>query len=156
MNGSKLKLRSRFPCAAADDPAGESGQMAVEFAVVVPVVLIVMVIIIDTMVFMSECARFDQLAPQHIIARAVSPGRDGYGQDARTAAIQAALSADFERQGSSVSVSAEDAGAFMASMTVYRCTFKFAPWPLSMAGAPATLEHTCILAVDPYTPGELL
>ncbi len=134
----------------------ESGQTAVEFAVVTPVILIIMVIIIDGMVFMSECARFDQLAPQHIIAYAVSPSRDGYAQDSRTTAIQGALNKDFEKQGSSVTVTAEDAGAVLASMTVYRCTFKFTPWPLSAAGAPAALEHTCTLAVDPYTPGELL
>ncbi len=134
----------------------EDGQMAVEFAVVIPVVLIIMVIIVDAMVFMSECSRFDQLAPQYVIAYAVSPGRDGYAQDSRIGAIQAALSKDFEKQGSSVSVNTEDAGAALASMTVFHCTFRFAPWPLSIAGAPATLEHTCSLAVDPYTPGELL
>lgn len=134
----------------------ERGQMAVELAVVIPIIMIVMVIVIDMMVFASECARFDQLAPQKVIALASSPGRDGYDASSRASAVQNALAADFGKRGSSVSVSTEDASMPLASMTIYHCTFKFAPWPLSVADAPATIEHTCSFAIDPYTPGELL
>ena len=134
----------------------ENGQTAVEFAVVIPIVLIVMVIIIDAMVFISECARFDQLVPQRIISLAVSPSRDSYDPGARIAAVQASLNSDFEKQGASVQVTTEDAHAPFASMTIYRCTFRFTPWPLPANNALAYLEHTCSFAVDPYTPGELL
>ena len=134
----------------------ESGQMAVELAVVLPTLLVVLVIIIDGLVFASECARFDQLAPQRVISLAVSPAKDGYDSGARSAAVQAALEADFARKGSSVSVSCEDAGVPLASMTTYHCTFRFTPWPLSAAGAPAALTHSCDFSIDPYTPGELL
>lgn len=135
---------------------GEDGQMVVELAVILPVLLIVLVIALDSLVFASECARFDQLAPQHVIALASSPAKDGYALDARGAAVEAALTADFSRKGSSVSVSCEDAGMPFSSMSVIRCTFRFSPWPLSAAGAPAALEHVCCIAIDPYTPGELL
>ena len=81
---------------------------------------------------------------------------DGYDAGVRVDAIQAALEEDFAKNGSSVEVSCEDAGMALASMATYRCTFRFAPWPLSIAGAPALLEHECSIAVDPYTPGELL
>lgn len=130
--------------------------MAVELAVITPVILIVLVIAVDMLVFAGECARFDHVAPQRIIAHATSPPADSYDAESRVAAIQSALAEDFARNGSSITVSCEDAGALLASMAVYRCTFRFAPWPLSVAGAPALLEHECSVAVDPYTPGELL
>lgn len=134
----------------------EGGQMAVELAVIMPVILIVLVIAIDMLVFAGECARFDHIAPQRVLAQAVSAPVDGYAGDARVAAIQSALEGDFTKNGSSVEVGCEDAGVVLSSMVVYRCTFRFAPWPLSIAGAPALLEHSCSVAVDPYTPGELL
>ncbi len=130
--------------------------MVVELAVILPVLLIALVIAIDSLVFASECARFDQLAPQHVIALATSPSKDGYASDARTAAVQTALETDFSRKGSSVIVTCEDARVPLSSMSVYQCVFRFSPWPLSVAGAPASLEHVCAIAVDPYTPGELL
>ena len=134
----------------------EKGQMAVELAVVVPVILLIMVITVDALVFTSECARFDHLACQRILACATSPGKTGYALDSRAAAVQSALEADFAKNGSSVEVSVEDAGVPLASMNVFQCTFRFSPWPLSTAGAPLTLDHSCCLAIDPYTPGELL
>lgn len=135
---------------------GEGGQMAVELAIVAPVILVVLVIVIDMLVFAGECARFDHVAPQRVLAHAASAPMDGYDAGVRVDAIQAALEEDFAKNGSSVEVSCEDAGAALASMTVYRCALRFAPWPLSVAGAPALLEHECSIAVDPYTPGELL
>lgn len=137
-------------------PHHEDGQMAVELAVITPVILIVLVIAVDMLVFAGECARFDHIAPQHIIAQATSAPMDGYAGDARVGTIQSALEADFAKNGSSIEVSCEDAGMALASMAVYHCTFRFAPWPLSIAGAPTVLEHECSIAVDPYTPGELL
>ena len=134
----------------------EHGQMAVELAVVMPVILIMLVMAVDMLVFAGECARFDHIAPQRVLAQAASAPIDGYELGARTAAIRAALESDFAKEGSSIEVSYEDAGVALASMSVYRCTFRFAPWPLSIAGAPALLEHECNIAVDPYTPGELL
>lgn len=134
----------------------EHGQMAVELAVVMPVILIVLVIAVDMLVFAGECARFDHIAPQRVLAQAASAPMDGYELGARTAAIRTALESDFAKEGSSIEVSYEDAGVALASISVYRCTFRFAPWPLSIAGAPALLEHECNIAVDPYTPGELL
>lgn len=144
MHGSRERIRR------------EGGQMAVELAVITPVILVVLVIAIDMLVFAGECARFDHVAPQRVIAQATSPPMDGYAGDARCAAIQSALESDFAKNGSSIEVTCEDAGAALASMVVYHCTFRFVPWPLSIAGAPASLEHGCSIAVDPYTPGELL
>lgn len=135
---------------------GEGGQMAVELAIVAPVILVVLVIVIDMLVFAGECARFDHVAPQRVLAHAASASMGGYDAGVRVDAIQAALEEDFAKNGSSVEVSCEDAGAALASMATYRCTFRFAPWPLSIAGVPALLEHECSIAVDPYTPGELL
>lgn len=134
----------------------ERGQMAVELAVIAPVILVVLVIAIDALVFVGECARFDHIAPQRVLAAASSAPAGGYDAAARLAEIQGMLDTDFAKQGSSVEVVCEDANIPLASMTVYHCTFRFAPWPLSVAGAPALLEHTVSLALDPYMPGELL
>ena len=101
---------------------GEGGQMAVELAIVAPVILVVLVIVIDMLVFAGECARFDHVAPQRVLAHAASASMDGYDAGVRVDAIQAALEEDFAKNGSSVEVSCEDAS----------------------------------IAVDPYTPGELL
>ena len=134
----------------------EKGQMAVELAVAVPVVLLLMVIVVDALVFTSECARFDHLACQRVLASAASPGKTGYALDNRVAAVQSALEADFAKNGSSVEVSVADASVPLASMNIFQCTFRFSPWPLSAAESPLALEHSCCLAIDPYTPGELL
>ena len=138
------------------EPCHESGQMAVELAVIMPVILVVLVIAIDMLVFASECARFDHLVPQRVLEHAVSPPINCYESDSRAEHIQYALEDDFDRNGASVETSYEDAGVALASMSVYHCTLRFTPWPLSIAGAPPLLEHTCSIAVDPYTPGELL
>ncbi len=121
----------------------EGGQMAVELAVITPVILIVLVIAIDMLVFAGECARFDHIAPQRVLAQAVSAPVDGYAGDARVAAIQSALEGDFTKNGSSVEVGCEDAGVALSSMVVYRCTFRFAPWPLSIAGAARAQLQRC-------------
>lgn len=60
---------------------GENGQMAVELAIVAPIILVVLVIVIDMLVFAGECARFDHVAPQRVLAQAASASMDGY--DAR-------------------------------------------------------------------------
>lgn len=135
---------------------GEEGQMAVELAIVTPVILLILVIAIDMLVFASECARFDHIAPQCVLASASSPDMDSYGSYVRAEDILESLEEDFATNGSMIEVTWEDAGVPLSSMTVYRCTLHFAPWPFSIAGAPAFLKHEVSIAIDPYTPGELL
>lgn len=134
----------------------EQGQMAVELAVVTPVLLLVFVIVFDMLVFMSECARFDHIAPQQVLACATTAPIEEASLDARCARIQAALGAEFAKNGSSVSVEYADADMLLSSMVSFTCTFRFAPWPFNLSGAPPRISHNCSLVVDPYVPGEIL
>ena len=72
----------------------ESGQMVVEMAVVAPVMIVVAIIAVNLMWFMEACARFDRLAPDIVVALAVSPagGEGGTQEHAVTQALQEAMS----------------------------------------------------------------
>lgn len=131
----------------------EKGQMAVELAAVTPVILMILVIIVDMLIYASECARFDHLAPQSVLSHAVAVASS---TEDRREAIESSLEAEFAKNGSWVSVEATDADVVLATMTNYRCVYHFVPWPLGLTGSPPTIEHACALTVDPYTPGELL
>lgn len=50
-------LKERFGCAR-----DERGQMTVELAVMIPVLVAIAVIAMNAMLFFSECAAFDRLA----------------------------------------------------------------------------------------------
>lgn len=136
----------------------ERGQMTVELAVVLPVIVVVMVIAIDCLVYIGQCARFDNLAAQRVIALANSPGSESYETEARVEAVEEALSEDFSDWDQTVEVECDSSGG----ADVYRCTLSFPPWPLSASGGslfgtaiPAALEHEYALAIDQYTPGDL-
>lgn len=66
----------------------ERGQMAVELAVVTPVILLVLVIAIDMLVFAGECARFDHIAAQVVIAEGASPPTGEHDHESRLYAIE--------------------------------------------------------------------
>lgn len=141
---------------------GESGQMAVELAVMLPVVLAILVVAIDCLVYVGECARFDHLAPQRVLELAVSPGRDAPDEAARVEAVRSALAAEFDGHGETVEVSCSDAGAVLSGARDYELRLSMPPWPLEGRGlsvfgvrVPTRLSHTCHLVVDPYQPGAL-
>lgn len=134
----------------------EGGQMAVEVAIVAPVLLIVLVIIVDMLVFTGECARFDHMAPQRVLASTTMGGNAESAASDQAAAIQGSLEEEFARNGASVQVTCESANQMLSSMVVYRCELRFVPWPLPASSAPPILTHACAIAVDPYVPGELL
>ena len=134
--------------------------MSVEMAVSLPVLLVCFVIAVDVLVYMGECARFDHLVPQEILACATSPER-GVSSQANEEGVRSALEQEFSRYGEQVQVAVEEAGFLQGALT-YTCTLSLAPWPLGSAGGeilgtkiPATLQHTCSFAVDPYVPGQL-
>lgn len=144
--------------------ANESGQMAVELAVALPVLLLALVIVLDVMSFMGECARFDHLAAQAVLAQGTSPGADDYDIGQRAARVQAQIAESFAGGGSVVSVEAHKKGGVAFWETYeFTCRMEMAPWPfahgsLEVLGAhvPMALAHERSLAVEPYTPGRLL
>ena len=137
------------------------GQMVVELAVVFPVILLVLVVSVDLICFMLECACFDGLVSQKVLAQAVSPaGDDSYGNDVRCEAVRKALADKIASARVRISVEVHDgADVSFPGMAVYVCRLDMAPWPLAVGGTelfgmkvPLELSHTRSLVIDPYEP----
>ena len=139
----------------------EQGQMTVELAVMIPVLVIVAVIAMNATLFFSECAAFDRLARNAVRAFATSPA---YGEGA-TQSCDAALGAIEEGMGiaekeyleASVSVMDESLG-----QKRFRATLRFTPTLFGLGLKSSVfgvslpkLEHSTELVVDVYKPGVL-
>lgn len=146
---------------------GRSGQMVVELAVMVPVVLVVALVVLNLMGFLEACAAFDQVALDVVIAHGVAPAGE-QSQVASVEEVRAALEEGLGREGTcEVEVSAEGVSegggsatfAISPLLTRYTCTLYYHPWPrlLRMPGitleAPVSLRHERQLVVDRYRPG---
>ena len=152
---------------ADEVPGRQSGQMAVELAVLVPVVMVVALIVVNLMEFVDACAAFDRLSLDEVIAEGVSPSGE-QSVAASVAAVEGALRASLGREGScDVEVRAErvspEEGESLLSvaplLTRYTCTLVFRPWPRElrlpgvMYAAPLELRHERTLVIDRYRPG---
>ena len=72
MRGRKAAVdQSMEMCMAYDALAGEEGQMSVELAATLPVVLVVALIILNLMRFVGACAQFDRVAPNAFVSQGV-------------------------------------------------------------------------------------
>ena len=136
----------------------ENGQMVVEMAVVAPVMIVVAIVAVNLMWFMEACARFDRLAPDIVVALAVSPaGGEGGTQEHAVRGVSVTVVAHSLWDDVS-----SGAGFTMAPhLTRYECTMRYEPWPSVLtvagveAGIPAQLTHTKSLTVDRYRSGVL-
>ena len=142
--------------------SSESGQMMVELAVMMPVLIIVAVMAVNIVTFFSECAAFDRIACNAIRIQAASPS---YGQDAAKSASLVEQTIDDAMRLSekeyldlAVSVSGRADGK-----NSFRATLLFAPTLFGMGlkssifGVPLPrIEHATELVVEPYRPGMLL
>lgn len=145
---------------------GCSGQMTVELAVLVPVIVVVALAVVNLMSFSELCARFDRVAPDAVLAHGVSPSGAAEGL-AGAEEVSGAIRAGLGTESCEVEVRIEDAsrqgtGAMLdlAAGTVrYVCTMRYRPWPstVSIAGvgykAPALLAHERAVVVDRYRAG---
>lgn len=140
-----------------------SGQMAVELAVLIPVIVACALVVVNVMRYAELCARFDRVAPDAVLAHGVSPS----GTTSSLAGVDEVRSA-IERGMSpmvcEVEVSVEDlmegaSGALLdlsAGTTRFTCTLVFRPWPssVSIAGVgyqvPASIRHERKIVVDRY------
>lgn len=148
---------------------GEEGQMVVEMAVVTPVMIVMAIVVLNLMWFIEASARFDRVAPDAVLAMAVSPegGIDGSGGD--WAVCQAIERAMDGMRGVEVSVESHSAWelaepdsigfSFAPHLTRYVCTLTYHPWPSGFAVAgfdasiPVELAHQSVLVVDRYCSG---
>ena len=145
---------------------GCSGQMTVELAVLVPIIVVVALAVVNLMSFSELCARFDRVAPDAVLAHGASPSGapEGLGGVEEVAeAIRASLDAGAcEVEVRVEDASGPEAGAMLdlAAGTVrFVCTMRYRPWPstVSIAGvgyqAPALLVHERSVVVDRYRAG---
>lgn len=147
----------------------EEGQMVVEMAVVMPVMIVMAIVVLNLMWFIEASARFDRVAPDAVLAMAVSPEGGVDGSGGNRAVCQAIERAMDGMHGVEVSVEsysawelAEPDGigfSFAPHLTRYVCTLTYHPWPsgFSVAGfdasIPVELTHQSVLVVDRYRSG---
>lgn len=134
----------------------ERGQMTVELAVVFPVLLIIAVIATNALLFISECASFDQLARDAVRVHATAPA---YGQTTMQscALIQQTLSESTDREWLNVSV---ESAPVAIDCTKFTATLEFTPTLFGMGMRSEVLgvslphlTHRVSIVVDPYKPG---
>lgn len=157
-------------CAARDVGAEERAQATVELAVALPVLIVLALIVYNVMLFAAAAARFDRMAPNVVLAQAVSPaGDEGDAEGVSDTASVVAVELERAMEGYPVTVEvSRDADADEGSGTLlslvgalhtYRCTMRYEPWPraLSIAGvrlgAPDALVHERAVTIDPWRPG---
>lgn len=147
-------------------PHEDMGQMSVELAILIPVVVVVALIGWNLMRYVQYCARFDQLAADAVISQGVSPGGVATQVDAARAVrqtIQDAMGSGVEIQveASAVGRDGKEATHFTLAPHLVRfsCTMRMAPWPsriqIAQVGyqAPAVLAHSVELVVDTHKSG---
>lgn len=147
---------------------GSDGQMAVELAVTMPVMIVVMVITIDLMVFLGDCARFDRVAPELVRAAVASPAVDGAGNVAgvveaglrESCGGEGRLGFHVSDEGGIYSGSARSSSGTLISLVPqphrYRVVLEYTPWPFKRGAfgfSPGPLTHEKTYVADPYRFG---
>lgn len=139
----------------------EQGQMSVELCIVFPVVLIFMVIVVDGIMFISACSRFDHVAKQSVLAFGCTQDGNEFRQEVATNDIEDFLNEQKTSEAEQYKVSAKACGA-LNDLIEYTCYLNYSPWPFNTktlsifnVNLSTTLKHKCILVVHPYAPGKL-
>lgn len=145
----------------------DRAQAVVEMAVVTPVLIVLALIVYNVMLFVAASARFDRVAPDIVIAQAVSPaGAEVGASNAAAGRVAAALEeamgpypVDIEVEVGGGADTVETTFSLVGALATYRCVMRLRPWPsgLSIAGvdlgAPVTLDHERAVTVDPWRSG---
>ena len=149
-------------------PARCSGQMSVEFAALLPVMLVVALVGLNLMRYVELCSEFDQVALDAVISQGVSPSGEQTVESAERQVRSCIEEAMGSERGVSVEVTSAEEGRFggagenltvVPSLTRFTCTLKVTPWPgrFSIAGMefvpPLRLVHERSVVVDRYRPG---
>lgn len=134
----------------------ERGQASVELMMALPVMIAVAVIVVNALLFFSDCAAFDRLAHQAVRVHAASPA---YGQDAQRSRdlVQSELERSFARDNLEVSVAVESVSGGRLS---FDATLEYSPTLFGMGLRAEVfgvrlpgLSHTVSYVVDQYKPG---
>ena len=149
------------------DKRGTSGQMAVELAVLMPVIIVVALVVYNLARFVSLCATFDRVSMDAVLCAGVAPS----GAQTTVRGVEEVEQMLLEAMGNSdvceVEVRAEQVGSgggsallsLAPALTSYTCSLTMRPWPSAfvLAGtrydAPLVLRHERTLVVDRYRSG---
>ena len=166
-SGSRRLVLRRVKC---------RGQMSVELAVCLPVILALVGLTLNLLGYMNVCARFDRVAADAVRSQATSPG---YGEEGSALAasrvqstienaLQSGLGNGFNCDiavsasggGSNGSGSTSDEGlsfSLFSKLERYDCSVTYHPWPFSQIVFLQFFEltHTRSYFVDPFRPGVL-
>ena len=151
------------------------GQMTVELALTIPVVMAVLGILINTMMYLDVSVRFDRLAAEAVRIEAASPGYGSYGTNARADKVRALLQQQFADEARFVRIevrayagagtaAGEQGGigslfSLVAGLETYECILYYSPWGFdgSFFGINFFgLKHTRSYTIDPYRPAVIL
>lgn len=153
------------------------GQMTVELAVCIPVILAIVGISLNVLGYLNVCARFDRVAADAVRSQACSPGYGEEGtalaasrveaviESAFTSGVGSGFDCSFEVTasstgfGSNLPAGSEGVGFSMLSrLERYECTVTYHPWPFSKIVFLQFFEltHTRSYTVDPFRPGVVL
>ncbi|MDR1015848.1 MAG: hypothetical protein LBL67_00015 [Coriobacteriales bacterium] len=147
---------------------GQHGQMAVELAVCIPVMISLALVAFELITYLGLCARFDRVVAEAVRVQAASPAASAYTASARRGAVQTAIVEAMEGAVAQARlridtqlVQAKDnpacAAVFGANET-YRATLSYQPWLFGQTifGSDfGRLEHSAQNTVQPYRPGVL-
>lgn len=135
------------------------GQMTVELAVAMPVLIIVAVIAVNAITFFAECAVFDRVAHEAVRVHAAAPAY-GQGPNQSCALVEQDIHAALDADNLDVSVSCGSAGfdceQFTATLTFHPTLFGLGLRSEVFGVALPTLSHTTSYVVDAYKPGVVI
>ena len=144
------------------DGFGERGQMTVELAVCIPVLIVVAIVVGNVAWYLNLCSRFDRVALDTAIAHGVSPSGEQdltHAAEEVEAAIRAAMGEDvpdIDVEIKHIAWFGLDQGIFTISPTRVRitCRMGFRPWPQRISFGfvetemPEVAVHTRSVVVD--------
>ncbi|MDR2671936.1 MAG: hypothetical protein LBC35_01290 [Coriobacteriales bacterium] len=146
-----------------------AGQMTVELAVCVPVVLAVLGVALNTMAYLNVCARFDRVAAEAVRIEASSAGHWAQSTTVRAERIRLTIQESFAEEPNAFNVDIAVLGsaqgalgigggigfAMLPGLEIFECSVTYYPWPFDRIVFVEffSLTHARHYAIDPYRPG---
>lgn len=134
----------------------DDGQMTVELAVTMPVLIIVAVIAVNACTFLYQCAVFDRVAHEAVRAYAASPAYES-GPAQACSSVEQAIGSQLDAPNLDIGVSHAAVGA---DFDEYRATLTFHPTLFGMGLRSEVfgvslppLVHETVYVVDSYRAG---
>ncbi|MCL2529978.1 MAG: hypothetical protein FWE41_06565 [Coriobacteriia bacterium] len=153
------------------------GQMTVELAVCIPVILALVGVSLNVLGYLNVCARFDRIAADAVRSQATSPGYGQEGSALAASRVREVIETSFQDGTGTgfpcdiaVTVTAVGFGgehtgigngvnfSMLSRLERYDCQITYKPWPFNriMFLQFIELTHTRSYTVDSFNPGVLL